>query len=229
MRCIFVVDIFNGAAVHAVRGERSKYEPIHRYSSIVSCSDPVEVVRAVRPREVYIADLNRILGNGENHSSIVRIASLAETMADTGISNISDVGCLPESVAPVLGTETASFDLMEEASSHRNIVISLDMLARKVLTRDRELADLSPLDVLRRLNGLSLCGIILLELDRVGTSSGLDREFLEKASSVSDHALILGGGVKGAEDLRLLEELGYSGALVATAVHNGRIPLEMLR
>jgi uncharacterized protein related to proFAR isomerase len=77
--------------------------------------------------------------------------------------------------------------------------------------------------------GQWLAGVILLELDRVGTSAGLDRAFLEKAVSVSDHALILGGGVKGIEDLQVLEDLGFRGALVATAVHNGRIPLEMLR
>jgi phosphoribosylformimino-5-aminoimidazole carboxamide ribotide isomerase len=136
---------------------------------------------------------------------------------------------LPDNVSPVLGTETASLELMEEASMQREIVASVDMVGRKVLTRDSEMAARSPLEVLRRLNGLPLSGIILLELDRVGTSAGLDMEFLEKASSVSNHALILGGGVKDMLDLRLLEDLGFCGALVATSVHNGQIPLEMLR
>lgn len=229
MRCIFVVDIFNGAVVHAVRGERSKYEPIHHYSSIVSCSDPAKVVQTVKPKEVYIADLNLILGNGENLRSIEEISRLARTMADIGISNLSEMDCMPDNVTPVLGTETASLGLMEEASLQREIVASLDMMGRKVLTRDSGFAAHSPLEVLRRLNGLPLSGIILLELDRVGTSAGLDMEFLEKASSVSDHPLILGGGVKDMLDLRLLEDLGFHGALVATSVHNGQIPLEMLR
>jgi phosphoribosylformimino-5-aminoimidazole carboxamide ribotide isomerase len=229
VRCIFVVDIFNGAVVHAVRGERSKYEPVHHYSSIVSCSDPEEVVRAVGPKEVYIADLNQILGNGENLRSIRKISRLARAMADTGISNLCDVDFIPDNVSPVLGTETASLELMEEASMQREIVASVDMVGRKVLTRDSEMAARSPLEVLRRLNGLPLSGIILLELDRVGTSAGLDMEFLEKASSLSNHALILGGGVKDMLDLRLLEDLGFCGALVATSVHNGQIPLEMLR
>lgn len=229
MRCIFVIDIFNGAVVHAVRGERSKYEPIDHYSEIVSCSDPVEVVRAVGPKEVYIADLNQILGGGENLGVIRKVSCLAKTMADIGVSNLSDMDYLPDSVSPVLGTETASLDLMEEVTLQRDIIASVDMKSRKVLTRDSELAALSPLEVLRRLNGFPLEGVILLELDRVGTSAGLDREFLEKAVSVSDHALILGGGVKGIEDLQVLGDLGFRGALVATAVHNGRIPLEMLR
>ncbi len=212
-----------------MRGERERYEPIDRYSKVVSTSDPEEVVRAVRPKEVYIADLNQITGKGENLGAIVAISCLARTMADIGVSNLSDMDHLPERVSPVLGTETASLKLMEEAALQREIVVSMDMKNRKVLSRDSELAALSPLEVLRRLNGFPLVGVILLELDRVGTSLGLDREFLEKTSSVSDHPLILGGGVKGLEDLMALEKMGFCGALVATAVHNGRIPLEMLR
>lgn len=229
MRCIFVVDIFNGTVVHAVRGERERYEPIDSYSKVVSTSDPEEVVRAVRPKEVYIADLNQITGIGENLGSIGTISRLARTMADIGISNLSDLDYLHERVTPVLGTETSSLKLIEEAALQREIIVSVDMKNRKVLSRDLELAAISPLDVLRRLNGFPLAGVILLELDRVGTSLGLDREFLEKASSVSDHPLILGGGVKGLENLEALEKMGFCGALVATAVHNGRIPLEMLR
>ena len=136
---------------------------------------------------------------------------------------------LPKGITPVLGTETASMNLMVEAALQRDIVVSIDMKRRKVLTRDPEVMLATPLDVIRRLNGFPIDGVILLELDRVGTSSGLDTDFLEKAFSVSDHPLILGGGVKGVEDLRTLEDLGFRGALVATAVHNGKIPLETIR
>lgn len=229
MRCIFVVDIFNGTVVHAVRGEREQYEPIDRYSKMVTSSDPEEVVRAVRPKEVYIADLNQIMGKGENLEDIGTISRMARTIADIGISSLSDLDYLPERVTPVLGTETASLGLMEEATLQREIIVSVDMKSRKVLSRDIELAASSPRDVLRRLNGFPLAGVILLELDRVGTSLGLDNGFLEKAVSISDHRLILGGGVKDVKDLQELEQLGFRGALVATAVHNGRIPLEMLR
>jgi phosphoribosylformimino-5-aminoimidazole carboxamide ribotide isomerase len=135
---------------------------------------------------------------------------------------------LPLGITPVLGTETSSMNLMEDSALQRDIVVSIDMKRRKVLTRDPDLM-LAPLEVIRRLNGFPIDGVILLELDRVGTSIGLDTDFLEKAVSVSDHPLILGGGVKGMEDLRALEDLGFRGALVATAVHNGKIPLETIR
>ncbi len=66
MRCIFVLDIFNGAVVHAVRGEREHYQPIDGYSHVVTTSDPLRVLEEIRPREVYVADLNRLTGRGDN-------------------------------------------------------------------------------------------------------------------------------------------------------------------
>jgi len=66
-------------------------------------------------------------------------------------------------------------------------------------------------------------------LNRVGTSLGLDRAFLEKAIAISEHPLILGGGVKDEEDLRAFQEMGFSGTLVATAVHNGSVPVKWIQ
>jgi phosphoribosylformimino-5-aminoimidazole carboxamide ribotide isomerase len=229
VRCIFVLDIFNGAVVHAVQGNRSRYEPIDRYSSVVATSDPMKVLQEIRPREVYIADLNMLMHSGNNQAVIREVSGQANTMADIGVSNPSDMDLLPEGVKPILGTETASFRLIEKASMQGKIVVSIDLKNRNVLTRDPMLSKDSPLAILRLLNRLPLDAVILLELDRVGTSCGLDCSFLEKAACTCDHPLILGGGVKGREDLQLLEALGFSGALVATAVHNRSIPVELLR
>jgi phosphoribosylformimino-5-aminoimidazole carboxamide ribotide isomerase len=204
------------------------YEPISRYSRIVSSSDPLGVLKEIRPKAVYVADLDLLTGSGDNLAAIADISRIAKTMADIGISLADDMDHLPKGITPVLGTETASMDLIDEAVLQRDIVVSIDMKRRKVLTRDPELM-LAPLEVIRRLNGFPIEGVILLELDRVGTTLGLDKDFLEKAVSVSDHPLILGGGVKDSDDLRALEDLGFRGALVATAVHNGKIPLETIR
>jgi phosphoribosylformimino-5-aminoimidazole carboxamide ribotide isomerase len=229
VRCIFVLDILNGAVVHAQRGERSRYEPIAKFSRIVSTSEPVAVLQEIQPAEVYVADLNLLTGQGDNLPAILRISTRARTMADVAISSASHLDRLPASILPVLGTETASCSLIKQAAGMRGIVVSIDMIRRRVQSRDASLAAEEPLHLLSQLNGLDLAGVILLELDRVGTSSGLDRSFLEKASNACDHPLILGGGVRGEGDLFALEEMGYSGALVATALHSGAIPVSRVR
>ncbi len=182
-------------------------------------------MQQLRPREVYVADLNLLMGRGDNLAVIKQISSLAKTMADTGISGASDLDRLPASVSLVLGTETASMQLIKAAAREYEIIVSIDMMKRKILARDPQLAGQTPLQLLKRLNELKLGGVILLELDRVGTSAGLDAQFLKEAAAASEHPLILGGGVKDDEDLKALKEIGLSGALLATALHNGRIPV----
>ena len=192
---------------------------------IVSTSEPLGILQQLRPREVYVADLNLLMGRGDNLAVIKQISSRAKIMADTGISRASDLDRLPASVSLVLGTETASLQLIEAAAREYGIIVSIDMMKRKILARDPQLAGQTPLQLLKRLNELKLEGVILLELDRVGTSAGLDVQFLEEAAPAAEHPLILGGGVKDEEDLMALEEMGFSGALLATALHNGRIPV----
>jgi phosphoribosylformimino-5-aminoimidazole carboxamide ribotide isomerase len=224
VRCIFVLDILNGAVVRALRGERSRYEPIEKHSNIVFTSEPLQILQELQPKEVYIADLNLLMGSGENLEAICRMCKFADTMADIGVIKAGDMDRLPDAVIPVLGTETSSLGLIKEAAAKRKIAVSIDMKRRRILTRDPDLTAMTPLELLDRLNSISLESIILLELDRVGTSEGLDAAFLKKAAALCKHPLILGGGVKDEEDLRALERMGFSGALVATAVHNGKIP-----
>jgi phosphoribosylformimino-5-aminoimidazole carboxamide ribotide isomerase len=227
-RCVFVLDLFNGSAVHAVRGEREKYQPIGAKSKVVGTSDPLSILEALRPKEVYVADLDRITGSGDNLALIGEMAKKAETMADVGISSVEELELLPLDCRPVLGTETGSFDLIKRATSKREVTVSVDLFGGEVLTRDPTLK-FSPLDLIWRFNPLPIKEIILLALDRVGTSTGLDEAFLRKAADLSDHPILLGGGVKDGSDLDRLEELGLAGALVATAVHGKSIPLERMR
>jgi phosphoribosylformimino-5-aminoimidazole carboxamide ribotide isomerase len=227
-RCVFVLDLFNGSAVHAVRGEREKYQPIETKSLVVNISDPLSILDKLKPREVYVADLDRITGIGDNLELIGEIARKAETMADIGISSVGELDLLPPACTPVLGTETGSFDLIERASSRRKVTVSIDLFGGDVLTRDPSLK-IPPLDLIRKLNPLPIKEIILLSLDRVGTSKGLEERFLEAAADLSDHPVLLGGGVKDDSDLERLEEMGLAGALVATAIHDGSIPLEKIR
>jgi len=227
-RRVFVLDLFNGSAVHAVRGEREKYQPIAAKSRVVGTSDPLSILEVLRPKEVYVADLDRITGSGENLDLICEIAGRAETMADVGISSFGELDLLLHTCKPVLGTETGALSLIERASSKRGIAVSVDLFGGEVLARDPSLK-IPPLDLICELNPFPIREIILLSLDRVGTSMGLDEVFLRKAADLSDHPVLLGGGVKDESDLDRLEDLGLAGALVATAVHDGKISPDAVR
>lgn len=233
-RLVFVMDLLNGEVVHAIRGKRDHYQPVHRFSSVVQASDPIRILQQLRPVEVYLADLNRLMKTGENRATITALRARfpdVKIMLEYGVRGIED---LEKAAAAdladtfVLGTETASRALIADASSAGiPVSVSLDLLERAVLAEDQKL-NRDPLAVLESLNAYPLKELIVLELSRVGTKSGLDLEFLVQAAAISEHALLCGGGVRSMGDLLQLKKRGIAGALVATAVHDGSIPIAAL-
>ncbi|TRZ89151.1 MAG: phosphoribosylformimino-5-aminoimidazole carboxamide ribotide isomerase [Methanosarcinales archaeon] len=229
-RIIFVLDIQKGTAVHAVRGERSKYKPVTG-SIICDSSAPLDIIQALTPVEIYIADLDRLQHQGDNFDLIEKISGKTRTMADIGAENMNDVEkCAKIADTVILGTETASFDLIEKAAVRfpGRINVSIDMKNWKVLTKDSNM-DVEPVELVKRLNDHDIRDIIVLELTRVGTGAGIDEGFLIDITAVSSHDVIVGGGIKDMNDIEALKRIGVSGALVATAVHSGKIPAELIR
>src|SRR3990170_1642069 len=89
-RIIFVLDILNGNAVHAVRGERAKYRPFEG-SRICRSSAPHDILSAISPKEVYIADLDRLQHLGDNYELVRKISKKTRTMVDIGAADMDDV------------------------------------------------------------------------------------------------------------------------------------------
>jgi len=231
-RLIFVMDLLDGVVVHAKRGEREKYVPIHRFSSIVTSSDPARVLEAIKPKEVYIADLNRLMSTGNNRPILkdLRTRNMdLRIMLDYGVKGMEDLKeAIDAEMADkfILGTETISIELLEEASKSdmiNDICISIDLFNNEVLTSDTRMK-IDPLQLIKELNKFPVRDVIVLELNRVGTKSGIDFEFLARAVELSEHDILCGGGVRNCEDVHKMAAIGVKGALVATAVHEGDIP-----
>jgi phosphoribosylformimino-5-aminoimidazole carboxamide ribotide isomerase len=126
IRCILACDLMGGVVVRGVRGERDRYRPISEYSQVVDTPAPEDVIRTLRPRETYIADLDRITGKGDSLRVIEGISKLTRTMTDAGVADrpgFEAVRAVSRSV--ILGTETASLSLIE-ACQGRDVVVSVD-------------------------------------------------------------------------------------------------------
>ena len=227
MRCILALDLLGGVVVRGVRGDRDRYKPINEYSNVVATCDPAEVIGTMRPRETYIADLDRITGRGDNLPVIAGLSKVTRTMVDAGARMPGDVARLrPVSRSVILGTETASLALIRECKGPDTIV-SVDMKAGQIVAGDPALRR-SPLEVVRMLDDYTLDAIILLDVARVGSGEGIDFDLLASAVSASRHPIIVGGGVRDMEDLDRIGEAGGAGAIVASAVHSGAIPLQVI-
>jgi phosphoribosylformimino-5-aminoimidazole carboxamide ribotide isomerase len=236
MRLIPVIDLLNGEAVHAVRGERENYKPVK--SIVCDKSDPLSVAGAFRDRlglrEIYIADLNAIQGSPEaDHRDL--IASLVHNekmkiMLDAGIPDIAParrwLGLGVHKV--IIGSETlSSLDALREiieGVDRDRLVFSLDMRADTVLSKCSDFAALSPLEALEQLQASGWRDVILLDVSRVGSEGGFDRALVAEARKKCPRLnLLIGGGIANPGQLLELKSLQVAGVLIATAFHRGII------
>jgi phosphoribosylformimino-5-aminoimidazole carboxamide ribotide isomerase len=218
MDVILAMDLMKGAVVHGQKGERESYRPLTR--GLSPTAEPREYVQYIRPRYLYIADLDRIQGRGENDEVIRSCAALvAHTYLDRGCRTPADCFRHP-GITDVVGTETAGEDL----SCYHGGYLSLDIRGGKVVPQG-----IPPSGMLARIGDLDFEGAILLNIGAVGTSILPPEEELCSWRDAYGGPLLYGGGVAGEQDLELLRDLRYQGAIIATALHRRLIPLTLVR
>ena len=251
-RIIPALDLKDGVVVHGIRGEREKYQPIESVLSISSEFSPIVdgFVQQLGLREFYVADLDAIMSSmkkdhlnfvaRKNAESVNTLEPLS-FMMDAGVYDVDGVGKVLEAGVDyvIIGTETLpSLAILQEIInrySAERLVVSLDIKDTKIMSAALEISRLTPPQALRELMELGIQHFILLELSKVGTGTGLNKRLIKDCLTVLDvqphktiGSLILGGGVSGYEDLRWLAQAGVAGAIVATALHDGRLTREKL-
>jgi phosphoribosylformimino-5-aminoimidazole carboxamide ribotide isomerase len=237
MRLIPVMDLRDGMVVHAVKGDRERYQPVE--SVLVDSDKPLAVARAFREKlrlsELYIADLDAIQGRGHHRALIANLANQERMslLVDAGAADVkSALEVLNTGASKVIiGAETlvtweALLSIRAAVPADR-LVFSLDMRVGQLLSRCSQLAALSPLETLDSLHRAGWQEVILLDLARVGTEAGVDRELITEARRrFPELALLVGGGIRDSDELGDLNAMGVAGAMVATALHRGIITLQ---
>ncbi len=237
MKVIPVIDSLNGVAVHAVRGLRSQYKPIQ--SIITKSAIPLEVAQSFKAlgfSELYVADLDAIVDCSTSFAPLKRIVNETglSLMVDAGITSLIRAQQLLEAGVSklVIGTETlTSKTFIAEAVKQfgdDRVVVSLDLKGDKVLAQPEFDGCPDPICLLEEFKSIGVKQVIVLDLARVGSGEGVNMAFLKAALNLGLDVYV-GGGVRGIQDLVELKALGASGALVATALHTGKISVADLK
>ncbi len=233
---IGVIDLLNGRAVHARGGHRARYQPVVAAAGVPIAGDPLALgrvyVELLELRGVYVADLDAIDG-GPTQDGVVRsLASLgAPLWVDAGAKSVADVTRALHAGAAraIVGLETlrsyASLRQLCQATTPERIAFSLDLRdGRPIIAEGAEIAQAPPADIASRAVDAGVGAVIVLDLARVGTGTGPALDEIAAVRKVLPHVmLIAGGGVGSADDLQRLRDSGCDAALVASALHDGRI------
>ncbi len=229
MILIPVIDLMRGQVVRAVRGQRASYQPI--VSTLCKGSDPVTLARVLcthcRSRQLYAADLDALTG-GTPQTGVLREILQAlpelEFWVDAGFADGAaadrlreQVGSLAERIVPVFASESMASPaaLQQALSSRPDAVLSLDR--RDGRRMDPAGAWDAPTLWPRR--------VIVMTLERVGADAGPDLGTLREVQARSPGTQLIGaGGIRHAADLAQAEAAGAHAWLVASALHDGRLP-----
>jgi phosphoribosylformimino-5-aminoimidazole carboxamide ribotide isomerase len=236
MRIIGVLDLRRGRAVHARAGARDRYELARpRAVQLDKPGDPVGLLRfyvdALGLGEIYVADLDAIVDGRPQESLIRSLTSLGGRLwLDAGIRSMDDARRARDLGVDriIVGLETLpSFTHLEAiCSAAGEVVFSLDTRegVPLVMAGGAIGAHESIETIARRAFNAGSATMVVLDLARVGTGRGVDLEVIDRLRThVPGADLIAGGGVRGWEDLVRLAGAGCSGALIATALHDGTL------
>lgn len=239
-----VIDVRAGQAVRAIQGRRSEYQPLE--SVLVRGSQPDDLARALVERyafeEIYVADLDALLGGPTQFDLLRRVAELpVRILLDLGIGHPEDVERarreLPSAdVCFVLATEASP-----DAETFRSCLSAFQDPSHAALGLDfyrgtfrtKGIQDSSepghgsavPNAWIAASLQAGMETVLALDLDSVGSDRGFAwpdglvdvtgfREFRRK---------IGGGGIRSAEDVRAAGAAGCDAVLVGSALHDGRI------
>ncbi len=235
MKLIPVVDLMRGQVVRAVRGNRQGYQPI--VSQLCAGSDPLTVAKTLcshcDSQQLYVADLDALLGQPAQVTVLRELLLALPEWAlwlDAGFANAAaadalraEIGAAGARIVPVFGSESLAsraelercFTGTGRASAGAGAVLSLDR-------RDGQ-----RLDAAGCWDAPALWPerVIVMTLERVGSDAGPDLDTLADVRLRSPATFIVGaGGIRHEDDLERARAAGAGAWLVASALHDGRLP-----
>lgn len=238
MQLVPVIDLYRGRVVHAVAGQRERYQPLTTTlvdsPTIASLSHIIG--DSLHGTAIYGADLDAIV-NGK------RIAEEWRMVTERGLSlwldgGFRDAGPIRDArqagYEPVLGTECwsrpDSWRSLLSGIQKECVWISVDLRAGYLQINGRNASDrsFSPDDAVALLTPLFHAGCrrwILLDLADVGGNAGCSTLGLARrlrtvfGSELQE--LAVGGGIRSPEDIAAAEASGATKALIGSALHRG--------
>lgn len=228
MIVIPAIDLRGGRCVRLFRGDYA--------AETVYDDDPVEV--AVRfqtegARRLHVVDLDAARGDGSNREIVHEIcrAVAIPVQLGGGLRTITAVeGALEDGAArAILGT-AAALDpgFVAEAVEHfgDHIVVAVDVRDGRVMTHGWAEEGPRVEEAIPAITDAGAPRFLVTSIQKDGTMDGPDVQLYERALELTDRPIVASGGVRVADDVRELRDLGLEAVVVGKALYSGTMRLQ---
>lgn len=225
MIVIPAIDVRGGRCVRLFRGD---FEAETVYEE-----EPAEVARrfqAEGARRLHVVDLDAARGSGSNRDVVKEICRgvAIPVQLGGGLRTLEAIERAFEDGAAraIVGTAAAlDPDLVASAVEHFHdrIVIALDVREGHLMTHGWQDRGPSLEEAIPRLDGAGVPRYLLTSIVRDGTMDGPDLELYRRVLGLTERPVIASGGVRTAEDVRALRDLGVEAAVVGKAMYAGTL------
>ena len=223
------VDIAGGEAVQLVQGEAGSEKLF---------GNPVSA--ALRWQEagaewLHLVDLDAAFGRGHNRelqAEIVGRLDIDVEMSggirdDESLAAAMATGCRRVNIGTA-ALETPEWCAAAIAAWGDRVAVGLDVRGRTLAARGwtREGGDLY--DVLGRLDAEGCARYVVTDVDKDGMLQGPNLQLLRDVCAATDRPVVASGGITELDDLRALMglvDVGVEGAIIGTALYEGRFTL----
>jgi phosphoribosylformimino-5-aminoimidazole carboxamide ribotide isomerase len=208
----------------AVRLEQGDYRRV-----AARAGDPAELVRrfaARRPPWIHVVDLDAARSGSIRPLLIRRLAAAAgevPVQAAGGVRSLEDALALVEAGAERVVIGTAAFEppgaLPYVEALGERLVVAIDVRDGRVATNGWRLSSGVPVDdAVARCTTAGVARLLCTAVSRDGMLDGPDLELVASVVERSRLPVLAAGGIRSADDLAALAELGAEGAVVGRAL-----------
>ncbi len=232
MQVLPAIDLLDGNVVRLERGE---------YDSRTVYSDAPAAVAgelaAAGAKWIHVVDLNAARsGQRENAGAVRAIAQAGEVKIELG-GGARDERTIEAMLADGVARVVIGSAALTNWSWFESLLRRTDLAGKIALgldARDGQLslhgwtqqAELTALELARRVSGSGLAVIVYTDITRDGMLTGVNIDATAELVAATDVPVIASGGVGSIEDVSRCRQIGCCGVIIGRAYYEGRIDLK---
>ena len=230
MIVIPAIDLRRGRAVRLLRGNPD--------DETAYADDPVEV--AVRfqeegARRLHVIDLDAALEQGGNRDVIADIckAVVIPVQVGGGVRTLEDIEQVVElgAARAILGTTAAldpTFVARAVEENAERVLVAVDVRGGHVMVKGWQEEGPALEEVLPALNDAGAPRYLVTAIARDGTLDGPDMRLYRQVLGLTDRPVIASGGVRTADDIWELRDIGCEAAVTGKALYEKTLKLSQV-